>query len=141
MHPLPLFHEISQHHIRAQREPQNVQHEEAEHKARRELRRVLREARVEQREHHEHGDERYEPPSRAPQSLQGELRERCEDRPQDHRARCDEAAERGLEQGRQHKKRKKLRGPKRPEPPRPRQHDQPDPVISWQKAGIAADVG
>jgi transposase len=38
----------------------------------------------------------YKPNNRALQPLQGERRERCEDRPQDHRAECNEAAERDL---------------------------------------------
>ena len=51
--PLPLFHEIPEHHIRAQGQPHNVQHKERDHQARRERRRVLGEARVEQPEHHQ----------------------------------------------------------------------------------------
>jgi len=123
---LTLFHEIPEHHIRAQDEPNNVQHEEGDHKARRERGRVLGEARVEQREHHKLGQKRNKSHNRAPKALQSERRERCEDHPQDHRAECNEAAKRGLKSGRQHKEREELRGVKHAKPPSPRQHDQAD---------------
>jgi hypothetical protein len=58
---ITLFHEVSEHYVRAQGEPHNVQHEEGDHKACRERRRVSGQARVQQREHHELGEERYEP--------------------------------------------------------------------------------
>jgi hypothetical protein len=122
---LTLFHEVPEHDEGAQGHPNHVQHEERDHEPPGQRRGVLREAGVEQGEQHELGEEGQQPPDRAPDSQQRERREWGEDPPEDHRARRDEAPQRGLEEGRQQQECDELRGAEHVEAPRPRQDDEP----------------
>jgi hypothetical protein len=82
MCPLTLFHEISQHYVRALRvSPITFSTKKVITKRPSGAPPGFGGAGVEQREHHELGEERYKPRNRAPKALQGERRERCEDRP------------------------------------------------------------
>ena len=67
-----------------------------------------------------------EPRQRTPAPQQGECGQRREDAPEDHPARCHEAPERRLEQGRQRDEQAQLRRAEHVEPPGPRQHEKPN---------------
>ena len=141
MGALTLFDEVPEHHVDAQGESHDVQHEEGDHEARRKDRSVLGKAVVEQSEHQKFRDEGEEPHDRMPDPAQGERRKWREDRPQDHRARSDEAAERRLRRAGRMRKAKScvLRNALNR-----RVCDStisPTAVISWYNLGIAADLG
>ena len=67
--PAPAVPRNTEHHIRAQGQPHNVQHKERDHQAHRERRRVLEEARDEQPEHHQLDEKRHKPHHRAPRAV------------------------------------------------------------------------